>query len=107
MFRFSSQTILTILPKFRIRIQGLLKYADRSLSLSSVFMSSKILAKIYSGLTFYPESIYIRDVYYQGYYAWKVKCSCVYMAYILKPVFFVNKNRCLRVCLVSVEDKSI
>ena len=88
MFRFSSPTILTILPKFRIRIQGLLENADRSLSLSSVFMSSKILTKIYSGLTFYPESIYVRHFYYQGYNARKVNCSCGYIAYILKPVFY-------------------
>ena len=47
----------------------------------------------------------------QGYNARKVNCSCVYSAYILKPVLsgrnFVNKNRCISVRLVSEEVKSI
>ena len=43
----------------------------------------------------------------------KVNCSCVYSAYILKPVLSgrnlkkKNKNRCISVRLVSEEDKSI
>ena len=45
----------------------------------------------------------------QGYNARKVNCSCVYSAYILKPVLseFVNKNTCISARLVSEEVKSI
>ena len=45
----------------------------------------------------------------QGYNARKVNFSCVYFAYILKPVLseFVKKNRCISVRLVSEEVKSI
>jgi len=47
----------------------------------------------------------------QGTNARKVNCGRVYSAYILKPVLsgaeFVNKNRCISVCLVAEEDKSI
>ena len=49
-------------------------------------------------------------MYEQGYNARKVNGSCVLCVHIETSSHwadFVNKNRCLSACFVSVEDKSI